>query len=511
MQEAKRLHAHIVASGLHQQELYLRKLITLYAVPNSSSLTNSRLLFDRIEHPSTFIYNTMIRAYAASSDPYQALHLYTQMRRHGPPLDNYTFPFLLKACSSLSDLTKGEEIHCQAFKHGFDSNIFVQNSLIYFYGSNGRIKTARRVFDEMGIRDVATWTTLVTCYASFCPIESARRVFDKMPNRSVVSFSAMIAGYVRRSMFKEALELFSEMLTLKMEPNDSTIMSVIGACANLGALDMGRWIYLYIFQRKGNNNQFDSRITTALIDMFFKCGSIKTAVKVFEGAKEKYVGEWTAMISGLAMHGLGEQLIEAFEHMVGSGVRPNGITFVSLLSGCTHSGLVNEGLCYFDRMKRDFGIEPTIEHFGCVVDLLGRAGLIDQAMQFIWEMPIEANAAIWGALLNACRVYKNVEVGEVAARWLINDEPWNGAIYMALLGLYREAGRWDEVDKVKGEMKKVGCRKSPGCSLIEVNGACYEFVVGDKSHLCAVEVCLNLSKIILEFKENKYILQDPKL
>lgn len=376
----------------------------------------------------------------------------------------------------------------------------MQNSLIHFYGSNGRVDMANCVFEEMGYRDIATWTTLVTCYASFHSIELARRVFDEMPSRSVVSYSAMIAGYVRRNKFMEALELFGDLLRARMEPNDSTIMSVISACANLGALDMGRWIYSYVCQKRGGD--FDSRITTALIGMFFKCGSVKNALKVFQEAKVKYVGEWTAMLAGLSMHGLGEEVIEAFEDMVSSGVRPNAVTFIALLSGCTHSGLVNAGLKYFDRMKIDFGIEPAIDHFGCVVDLLGRGGMVEEAFEFIQDMPVEANAAIWGALFNACRIYKNVEVGELAARWLIADEPWNGALYMALMGLYNDVGKWDKVAKVKGEMKDIGSRKTPGCSLIEVNGISYEFVVGDQCHPCTLEVCLNLGNVILEFDQS---------
>ncbi|KAF8392708.1 hypothetical protein HHK36_023057 [Tetracentron sinense] len=367
----------------------------------------------------------------------------------------------------LGDLRIGDEVHSRAIKHGFESNIFVQNSLIHLYDSNAKIKMASRIFGEMGHRDVATWTTLVACYVNFASIETARYLFDKMPKRSVVSYSAMIACYFRHSQFKEALELFRELQIANMEPNDYKIMSVLCACANLGALDMGRWIHSYIHEKK--ENRFVSQITTALIDMYFKCGSKKNVLYVFSGSMEKNVGEWTAMISGMSMQ-----------------------------------GLASEGLRYFERMKPDFGIEPTVEPFGCVIDLLGRGGFIDQATQFIQEMPFEANAAIWGALLNACRVHKIVEVGELAARWLIRDEPSNGAVYMILMGLYREVGKWDDVEKVKREMKIVGCKKSPGCSLIEVNGVCYEFVVGGKWHPCALQMCLNLGELVMEVKDNKW-------
>ncbi|RZC56005.1 hypothetical protein C5167_014868 [Papaver somniferum] len=501
MQEAKKLHAHIIINGFQHQEIYLRKLITFFAITNPSSLNYARLIFDQIQKKSTFIYNTMIRAYSSSCNPQYSFILYNQMHRNGrPSLDKYTFPFLIKACSVLSDIRKGEETHCQAVKHGFGTNIFVQNSLIHFYGSNAKFNYARSVFDEMLERDVATWTTLLSCYANHGSVETARKLFKEMPEKSVVSFSAMITGYVRKGRFKEALELFRQLQMQGLEPNDSTIMGVISASANLGSLDTGKWIHSYIKNKKGN--QFDSWINTALIDMYFKCGSIKDAILVFQGVKEKLVGEWTAMISGMAMHGFGERSVDLFENMVESGVKPNTITFVGLLSGCTHTGLVKEGLMYFERMETEFGIEPTVEHFGCVVDLLSRAGLIAQAVKFMNNMPLKANAAMWGALLNACRVHKNVEVGELAARWLLREEPRNAAIYMSLLSLYTEAKRWDDVVMVKREMKELGSRKSPGCSLIDVNGTSYEFVAGDKSFPPALQISLQIDESIKEAKED---------
>ncbi|RVW97829.1 Pentatricopeptide repeat-containing protein [Vitis vinifera] len=409
MQEAKRLHAHLITSGLHQQENHLRKLITLYT-SSSSSLHHARLLFDAVYHPSTYLYNTMFPGLRRQPNPTSRL---APAPPHVPPRPS------------------SRHVHLPLLAQG----------LLRPRPPPQRPGTPLPSL-EIRLRwpYIASWTTLLACYANSCSVEAARKVFDEMPERSVVSYSAMLAAYVRGNRFREALELFRELFSVKIEPSDSCVMSVLCACANLGALDVGRWVYSFVCHSKGD--YVDSRIATALIDMFFKCGSIEHALLVFEGAKEKHVGEWTAMLSGLAMHGLGEQLIEAFEKMVDSGIKPDEVTFVALLSGCSHSGLVNEGLYYFDRMESDFGVEPTVEHFGCVVDLLGRAGLIDQAMQLISEMPFEPNAAIWGALLNACRVYKNVEVGELAAQWLIKDEPWNGALYMTLLSLYREAGRW---------------------------------------------------------------------
>ncbi|KAL5726453.1 hypothetical protein ACHQM5_009495 [Ranunculus cassubicifolius] len=502
MQQAKQLHANVIVSGLEQQEFYLRKLITYFAIINPLSLNYAHFIFNRIESPSTYIYNIMIRAYSTSSQPQQALHLHYQMHKHGNPPDRYTFPFLLKTCSNLSDLRKGEETHSLLIRHGFDSDIYVQNSLIHLYGSNAKVRRARQIFDEMGVKDVASWTTLVSCYANCGQVDSARKMFDEMPNKSAVSFSAMIAGYVRSRRFREALELFRSSLISKIETSDSMIMGVLSACASLGALDMGKWVHAYIANRKGNS--FDCRITTALIDMYFKCGSIDDAIHVFMGAREKKIGEWTAMISGMALHGHGKRSIDLFEDMSRVGIKPNVVTFVALLSGCAHAGLVDDGLRYFERMKSEFKIEPTIEHFGCVIDFLGRAGRINQAVKVIHDMPMEANAAIWGALFNACRIYRNVEIGQVAAKWLIREEPWNKAIYMTLLSLYRETGRWEDVKGVQREMNEVGCRKIPGCSLIEVNGVCNEFVVGDKSDPCAYDLCTNLGELVTEMEINRW-------
>lgn len=234
----------------------------------------------------------------------------------------------------------------------------------------------------------------------------------------------------------------------------------------------------------------DGRTRTALIDMYCKCGSVDEALRLFSNAKEKpQTAEWTAMITGLAMHGQSERAIQLFDEMTQSGTTPNAVTFAALLSACSHGGLVGDGLRYFRRMEADFGIKPTVQHVGCVVDLLGRAGLIDVAMAFMDRYRVKANAAMWGALLTACRRHKNVEVGVMAGEMLLREEPWNGGVYMTLLSLYGEAGRWGDVERLKKEMQEAGCRKNPGCSMIEVNGTCHEFVSGDSSCPLAWEVC----------------------
>ncbi|XP_026430552.1 pentatricopeptide repeat-containing protein At5g66520-like [Papaver somniferum] len=292
------------------------------------------------------------------------------------------------SCSVLGVISKGEETHCQAVKHGFDIDIFVQSSLIHFHRSNDKFSFACKLFDEILERDVATWTTLLSCYANHGSTGTACELSKEMPEKGVVSFSAMITGYVRKGRFNKALELFRELQIQGLEPNDSTVMGVISASADLGSLDTSKWIHSYI--RNKNGNRFDSRINTALIGMYFKCGSVEDGVFFFKGVKEKLVGERTTMISGITMHGFGERSVELFENMVESRVKPNAITFFGLLSGCTHAGLVKEGLMYFKRIKSEFGIEPTVEHFGCVVDFLGRAGLIAQEVDFVNNMPLKA-------------------------------------------------------------------------------------------------------------------------
>ncbi|KAF3774466.1 Pentatricopeptide repeat-containing protein [Nymphaea thermarum] len=343
-------------------------------ITDPSSIEYGRRVLAQIDCPSTYVWNTMIRGYASSPQPLKGIIVYNQMLRRGASPDAYTFPFLLKACSNSLSIHKSREIHCRAVKTGFDCNVYVKNSLIHVYSVAGETENAHRLFVEISEPDVASWTTLLSAYANSLDVGQVRKLFDEMPERSAVTWSAMITGYVQANCYEEAVGQFRGMQVKAIEPNDATLVSLISACAHLGSLEQGRWVHSYV---QNKNRTLDTRFNSALIDMYCKCGSTERAMLVFKLARNKDVTVWTSLISGLASHGFGRTAIQLFEEMKRSGVAPNDLTLVAVLSACTHAGLVQEGLSIFERIRSEFCIQPKIEHYGCMVDLLERAGLID--------------------------------------------------------------------------------------------------------------------------------------
>ncbi|TYJ28065.1 hypothetical protein E1A91_A07G232500v1 [Gossypium mustelinum] len=281
------------------------------------------------------------------------------------------------------------------------------------YAKRGELDVARRYFDDMPVKDLVSWNVMITAYAKRGEMESARKLFNEVLKKDVVTWNAMIAGYVLSGECKKALEMFEEMKTVGERPDEVTMLSLLNACADLGDLQVGmkiHWSLSEMFSSSG----FNVLLGNALIDMYAKCGSIGRALKVFRDMREKDVSTWNSVIGGLAIHGYAEESINLFTEMRRSKVRPNEITFVGVLVACSHAGRVNEGRQYFKLMRDGYNIEPNIRHYGCMVDMLGRAGLLDEAFKFIDSMVIEPNAIIWRTLLGACRIHGNVELGRRA-------------------------------------------------------------------------------------------------
>lgn len=362
------------------------------------------------------------------------------------------------------------------------------------------------MFDEITQPDLPSWNSLITANVKLGLIENARKLFDEAPERNVISWSTMINGYVKCGEYREAIGLFREMQLLEMDgvrPNEFTMSSVLSACGRLGALEHGKWVHAYI-DRCGM--KVDVVLGTALIDMYAKCGSIERARCVFsELGSSKDVMAWSAMISGLAMHGHREECLGLFSQMQDCGVRPNAITFLGVLCACVHAGLVNEGRQYFKRMSEEFGITPLIQHYGCIVDLYGRAGLIEEAWDVVKSMPMKPDVLVWGALLSGSRMCGNIEMCEFAIKQLIELEPMNSGAYVLLSNVYAKMGRWDAVRCVRGLMEAKGIKKVPGCSLVEVEGVLHEFFVGDESHPESRDIYLMLGEIMRRLKMEGYV------
>lgn len=396
--------------------------------------------------------------------------------------DHYTLPYLLKACANLRDNEMGERIHVLALKLGFISDIFVFNALIQMRVACGDLSGARKVFDEIPLRSEVSWTVMISGYSKQGEVDSARLLFDKAPVKDRGIWGAMISGYVQNNCFKEALVMFRLMQLSDLEADEAVLVSALCACAQLGALDLGIWIHGYA-TRIGL--PLGLRFGTALVDMYVKCGNLSAGRKVFDDMRVRDLVCWNVMIMGLGVHGDGECAFKLFAEMQKAGFRPDDVTFIAIFSACSHSGMVYEGLREFNRMKQAHGIEPRGEHYGCVIDFLGRAGLFDEAIAIIQRMAASSRpsekAIAWRALLSACRNHRQPQLAEVAAEHLVRLECHSG-VYVLLSNIYADDGNYNNARRIRYMMKDRCVQKTPGCSSIEVNGAVHEFISGEKTH-----------------------------
>ncbi|XP_043718802.1 pentatricopeptide repeat-containing protein At3g46790, chloroplastic [Telopea speciosissima] len=470
------VHRHIVEDGFDQDSFLATKLINMYS--HFNSIENARYVFDKTLDRTVFVWNALIRALALAGRGEEALSFYRQMNQTGIPSDRFTYPYILKACvsssySSILLLHKVKEIHGHILRHGFESHVHVA-------------------------------TTLVDVYARYGYVSEAAQLFDEMPERNVVSWSAMIACYAKNGKPFEALELFREMIakTQSAVPNSVTMVSVLQACAALAALGQAKLMHGYVLRRG-----LDSILTVinALVSTYAKCGSLEIAVRVFSRMDRRDVVSWNSMISGYGIHGFGVEAIQVFQRMIESGFSPNSITFVSVLGACSHIGLVEEGKKLFKAMVSQHGIFPSAEHYACLVDLLGRAGRLEEAVKIIEEMRIEPGPTVWGSLLGASRIHCNVELAERASLRLFKLEPTNAGNYVLLADTYAEAEKWDEVSRVKKLLDAQRLQKVPGCSWIEIKKKIYSFLSVDELTPQIEQLHALLVQLLMEMKEKGYV------
>ncbi|XP_042495118.1 pentatricopeptide repeat-containing protein At5g66520-like [Macadamia integrifolia] len=442
----------------------------------------------------------MIRAYSKIPSSQESLHLFHRMlvldASKAVVPDNYTFTFVITSCSHQNLIVYGEIIHGQVIKSGFESDIFVGNSLVNMYSVFVKMNDSQKLFDEMLHRDVFTWTSLLGGYIKLGEMGTASELFSEMPERNNVSWAVMIAGYVSGGRYTAALRCFHDMFCDdKVKPNEMVLVCVLSACAHIGALDQGEWIHAYIDRTRVRKS---SNISTALIDMYAKCGRIGCATQAFNAASDRNVLTWTSMITGLSIHGLGKDALQVFSQMVDEGLKPNNVTLVGVLNGCSHSGLVDEGLLTFHNMESLWGISPTIEHYGCLIDLLGRAGHLERAFEIAKSMPMKPDVVIWRALLSACRVHGDVCLGEQIMDHIAQlDHISNSGGHVLLSNLYASLGQWESVVGVRKVMIERGKKEtSPGFSWIEVCGIVHEFRIDDQLHPQIVEIHCKLREML---------------
>ncbi|XP_054805728.1 pentatricopeptide repeat-containing protein At1g08070, chloroplastic-like [Prosopis cineraria] len=450
--EGQQIHAHVVKRGLQSYGFVENTLIHMYAI--CSDIQVARMVFDGMPERDLVAWNAMLAGYAKNGCWEEIVSLFLKMLEMNVGFDEVTMITALTACGRVANLDLGEWIAQYIEANGLKGNTNLITSLLDMYAKCGQVDAARILFDQMKQKDVVAW-------------------------------SAMIYGYGQANRCYEALALFNEMQKANVDPNEVTMVSVLYSCGVLGALETGKWVHFYIKKKK---LKLTVTLGTALIDFYAKCGLIDSAVEVFEKMTTKSIISWTAIIQGLASNGEGRRALEFFQLMQQAKVKPNDVTFIGVLSACSHVGLVEEGRTLFLSMNKDYGIEPRIEHYGCMVDILGRAGLLDEAFQFMKNMPLEPNVIVWRTLLASCRAHKNVPIGEESFRQIVQLEPAHSGDYILLSTIYALAGRSEDALKVRSQMREMGIKKSPGCSLIELQGVVHEFFSEDDEHSHSKEI-----------------------
>ncbi|XP_010261411.1 PREDICTED: pentatricopeptide repeat-containing protein At5g16860 [Nelumbo nucifera] len=615
------LHAFVCGNGFESNVFVCNALVAMYS--RCGALEEARQVFDEVtqrEIDDVVSWNSIVTAYVQGSDPTKALEMFTRMPQDVKLRpDAVSLVNILKACASVGAPMQGKQAHGFSLRVDHFGDVFVGNAVVDMYAKCGMMGKAKMVFERMEIKDVVSWNAMVTGYAQSGSFADALHLFEKMRKEkielNVVTWSAVISGYAQRGRGYEALDVFRQMLLSGSVPNVVTLSSLLSGCAAVGALRQGKETHGYaircVLNRDDNDPGDDLMVNNALIDMYVKCKDAKDAHAIFESIspQERNVVTWTVMIGGYAqhgdandalklftvmlsganamvpnaftiscslvacarlgalrsgkqihayvirnryesvmlfvancliemysksgdidaarcvfdhmnqrnavswtslmtgygMHGQGEEALKIFHRMQEAGLVPDGVTFLVVLYACSHAGMVDQGIQYFNRMGRDYNVAAGAEHYACMVDLLGRAGRLDEAMELIKGMPMEPTPIVWVALLSACRIHANVELAEFATGRLHELESDNDGSYTLLSNIYANAGRWKDVARIRSLMKKTGIKKRPGCSWVQGKNGIATFYVGDRSHPESQQIYEVLADMIRRIKDMGYV------
>eukprot|EP01018_Ginkgo_biloba_P022446 Gb_27176 [translate_table: standard] len=469
LEQGRQMHSHVIKTGIELDVFVGNAIVTMYA--KCGNMDSAEKVFEKIAAPNMVSYTALIAGYAQNEHCEEALNLFGGMQQLGMIMDEFVFATVLSASASLAAIEPGNQVHTHVIKTGFESDVFVGNALVDMYIKCGNVK-------------------------------GARKVFDKMLHQDAISWNSVIAGYTQNGHGEKALKLFCQMHIRGIETDQFTFASVLSASASLAAVEQGKQVHAYII-KTGCDTVVS--VGNSLVDMYAKGGSIEEANKVFVKMFKRDVVSFNVIIAGYAQHGCGKEALHFFEQMRSEGIQPNSITFISVLSACSHVGLVNEGRNYFDSMSQVHDIKPRMEHYACMVDLLSRAGCLDEVEDFISNMPFEPGAVIWRTLLGACRIHGNLELGKRAAECALELEPDDAATYVLLSNMFAAAGMRDDATKVRKMMRDRGVRKEPGQSWIEVKDKVHAFVVGDRIHPQTDEIYAKLQSLTWQMKVAGYV------
>ncbi|BAT73332.1 hypothetical protein LR48_Vigan01g020900 [Vigna angularis] len=467
-QKGRQVHAYAIKVNVDNDDFVKNGLIDMYA--KCDSLTNARKVFDLVAAINVVSYNAMIEGYSRHSMLVEALDLFHEMRLSLSPPTLLTFVSLLGLSASLFLLKLSCQIHGLIIKYGSSLDNFAGSALIDVYSKCSCVGEARLVFEEVYDKDIVVW-------------------------------NAMFSGYSQQSENEESLKLYKDLQISRLKPNEFTFAAVITAGSNLASLRHGQQFHNQVIKMGLDDDSF---VINSLVDMYAKCGSIEEAHKTFSSTNQRDIACWNSMISTYAQHGEATKALEVFEHMIMDGAKPNYVTYVGVLSACSHAGLLDLGFHHFESMSQ-FGVEPGIDHYACMVSLLGRAGKIYEAKEFIEKMPIKPAAVVWRSLLSACRVSGHVELGKYAAEMAISCDPLDSGSYILLSNIFASKGMWTKVRRVREKMDMSKVVKEPGWSWIEVNNEVHRFIARDTAHRDSTLISLVLDNLILQIKGFGYV------
>ncbi|KAL8531237.1 hypothetical protein ACS0TY_008024 [Phlomoides rotata] len=465
--EGEKIHGYAFKSGDLYDCYVCNSVLDLYG--ELGCVQSLAKVFDEMRVRDLISWNVMISGLVKSRRFEDAIGVYKRMRREASVQPNEaTVVSTVSACTSLKNLDIGHEIHeYVSIEMGF--TMIIGNALLDMYAKCGCLDIARGIFDAMPEKNVICWTIMISAYVSSGHLDEARALFENTPVRDLILWTTMINGYVQFNKVNEAMTLFRYMQMDGVKPDKYTLVVLLTGCAQLGALEQGEWIHAYLEE---NRICIDAVVGTALIEMYAKCGCLEKSLHIFYQMKQRDTASWTSVVCALAMNGDSHRALQLFSEMIQVGIRPDDITFIGVLSACSHGGLVEEGRMHFDSMTKIYQIEPKLEHYGCLIDLLGRAGLLDEAEDIIKKVPDQDKKIIiplYGALLSACRSYENVDMGERIAKKLLEIESSDSGSHTLLANIYAAASRWEDSTRVRRKMKTLGTKKLQGSSTLEIN------------------------------------------
>ncbi|CAN1310926.1 Pentatricopeptide repeat-containing protein At1g09410, mitochondrial [Linum perenne] len=564
--QAKRLESHMDAYSCRPTDSFLQnRLLHLYA--KSGQVSNARQLFDKMPHRDIFSWNAMLSLYAKSGSvedlqgvfdrmgfrdsvsyntvisglagcgcASKALSMFVRMQEERAEATGYTLVSVVNACTQLLDLRRGKQVHGKIIVRDYAGNPFIWNALTDMYAKCGEILAARWLFDRMTNKNLVSWNSMIsgylkngqpdkcidlvremessglkpdqvtlssilTAYFQRGCFDQADEVFRMIGEKDKVCWTTMIVGYAQNRKEEEALTLFNEMMLANVEPDTHTISSVVSCCAKLASLSHGQVVHGKAFLMGVDG---DLLVSSALLDMYCKCGVTKDAWLVFTTMPTRNVVSWNSMIGGYAQNGQDSEALDLFESLLLENLKPDSITFVSVLSACNHGGLVEEGKRYFRSITELHGLSPTLDHYACMINLLGCSGSIDEAVDLIASMPHEPDSLIWSSLLNVCAMKSEIKYGEMAARKLFELDPLNAGPYILLSNMYAAHGRWNDVAALRSLMKTNNVKKFAAYSWIDINNKVHKFTADDRSHVDSKAIYEELNNLIKKLQEVGY-------